>query len=91
VRAAAKVVASRRRSRKAGRGNEEAGLKPRTLLLSALAGLALAACSGESRSTAAPVGATVSAEPRIVNLEELAAAVKQNLGRGALVNVWATW
>jgi len=30
-------------------------------------------------------------EPRLVDLKQLAAEVKQNLGRGALVNLWATW
>jgi hypothetical protein len=44
------------------------------------------ACGGESAR--APAAAP---ETRLVDLEQLAAAVKQNLGRGALVNVWATW
>lgn len=43
----------------------------------------LAACAGDS---APPASAA-----RVVALQELAAAVKQNLGRGALVNLWATW
>lgn len=30
-------------------------------------------------------------EPRFVDLQQLAVEVKQNLGRGALVNLWATW
>lgn len=41
-------------------------------------GLVLTACSGGH-------------EPRIVDMAQLDAAVKQNLGRGTLVNVWATW
>lgn len=46
----------------------------------------LAACS---REQAAP--ATAQADIRVVRIQELVALVKSNLGRGALVNVWATW
>jgi hypothetical protein len=47
--------------------------------------MALAACSSESQPTPAAL------EPRVVDMAQLDAAVKQNLGRGTLVNVWATW
>ena len=47
--------------------------------------LLLAACGSEQ--AAAPAAP----EPSIVDLAQLQALVKQNLGRGALVNVWATW
>ncbi len=49
-----------------------------------LAGL-LGACGAEPG--APPAGP----RPRFVDLQQLAAEVKQNLGRGALVNLWATW
>lgn len=48
--------------------------------------LALAACSGER-----PPSPATGVAPRVLEMAELAAAVKQNLGRGTLVNVWATW
>jgi hypothetical protein len=56
------------------------------LFLTTLAWVGLAACSGE------PARPPASApEPKIVALQELEALVKQARGRGALVNVWATW
>lgn len=47
--------------------------------------LVLAACGGEHQP------APEAPEPRIVTMDELVVAVKKNLGRGTLVNVWATW
>ncbi|MEZ5964788.1 MAG: hypothetical protein R3F56_13160 [Planctomycetota bacterium] len=52
----------------------------------ALLGLGLANGCGEQ----APESVAAVA-PLAVDVQQLAAAVKQNLGRGTLVNVWATW
>lgn len=49
----------------------------------------LGACGAEP--TTSPAEAPAGPEPRFVNLQQLAVEVKQNLGRGALVNLWATW
>lgn len=46
----------------------------------------LTACG---REQAAP--AATALDVRVVQMQELVALVKSNLGRGALVNVWATW
>lgn len=45
--------------------------------------LAVAGCGGKSEPARV--------EAKVVDLEQLVAAVRANLGRGALVNVWATW
>jgi hypothetical protein len=47
--------------------------------------LVLAACGGENAPAVAPPQA------RIVDMAQLDAELKQNLGRGTLVSVWATW
>jgi len=56
--------------------------------LSAAVAFGLLAPSG-CRGEAAPAAARPPA--RTVDLDQLAAAVQQNQGRGTLVNVWATW
>ena len=50
-----------------------------------LLAFALAACGSESQP------AVPAPEPRVVDMAQLEVAVQQNLGRGTLVNVWATW
>lgn len=45
----------------------------------------LSACGAE------PTTQLAGPAPRFVELQQLAVEVKQNLGRGALVNLWATW
>ena len=49
----------------------------------------LCACGAEP--TTQPAESPAGPEPRLVDLKQLAVEVKQNLGRGALVNLWATW
>jgi hypothetical protein len=52
---------------------------------------ALAACSGEpGAKTTTPEAGKISGAS-IGGIAELEALLKQHLGRGALVNVWATW
>lgn len=60
-------------------------MRRRDVALCFLGWLPLAACN----SAREPIVRV--AEPRSVDLAGLEAAVKQNLGRGTLINVWATW
>jgi hypothetical protein len=65
---------------------------PAVLALAAL--LAAAACGDERTDVPAGAGAAAPAapaDPQLLTLAELQAAVKRNLQRGALVSFWATW
>lgn len=57
----------------------------RAPVLSLLGWLALSACGADAPQ---PVAAS---KPVILDMAQLDAQVKQNLGRGCLVNVWATY
>jgi hypothetical protein len=59
--------------------------------LALLAGVAAAACGGGTDSPPQGPAPVTAPEPRLLRLDELEVAVKRNLARGALVNLWATW
>jgi len=61
-------------------------LRTRTLAGTALVALSITACGGEPGEDAAGTPAV-----RLVELQELEAAVGRHLERGGLVALWATW